>query len=135
MNGSIKITKTAWGKIGTILKQTNKCSFLFSATGGGCNGYNYNFKAIEKDKFNSIINETKIKPTIIENNNYKVLIDPLSEFLLIGTTIDFEENIYESKFIFITNKDNAYSCGCGTSFSPRTPKNEDTPNIPEKFIW
>lgn len=137
MKHIVNITKPAWNKIGEVLSKTNKCSFLFSATGGGCNGYNYNFKAIEEDKFDSIINETKIKPTIIENNGNKVLIDPLSEFLLTGTTIDFEETIYESKFNFITNKDTAYSCGCGTSFSLKTPKtsNTNTNNDSGNFIW
>ena len=129
MTHSIKITKTAWIKIGNILNQTNKCSFLFSASGGGCNGYNYIFKAIDQNKFESILNETKIKPTVIENNNHRVLIDPLSEFLLIGTTIDFEETIYESKFKFFPNKEISRTCGCGTSFSPRNPK------ITEKFVW
>ena len=119
MNTSIQITNKAWGKIGNILKETKKFSFLFSASGGGCNGYNYDFKVIDKIQFDAIINETKIKPTIIENKNLSVLIDPLSEFLLIGTTIDFKESIYESKFNFIVNKELAYSCGCGTSFSPK----------------
>tara|TARA_Y100000389_G_scaffold192867_1_gene220868 strand:+ start:301 stop:708 length:408 start_codon:yes stop_codon:yes gene_type:complete len=135
MKNIVNITKPAWNKIGQVLNKTNKCSFLFSATGGGCNGYNYNFKVIEEDKFNSIINQTKIKPTLIENNGNKVLIDPLSEFLLTGTTIDFEETIYESKFNFITNKDTAYSCGCGTSFTLKKPKISDTNKIPGNFIW
>tara|TARA_Y100000992_G_scaffold227203_1_gene158697 strand:+ start:228 stop:620 length:393 start_codon:yes stop_codon:yes gene_type:complete len=130
MGNYIKITKPAWNKIGKILDKTNKCSFLFSASGGGCNGYNYNFEVIDKNKFNNILQETKkIKPIIIENNNYRVLIDPISEYLLSGTTIDFEENIYESKFKFFPNKNVSHSCGCGTSFSPRKTK------IPESFNW
>tara|TARA_Y100000389_G_scaffold172975_1_gene181830 strand:+ start:823 stop:1212 length:390 start_codon:yes stop_codon:yes gene_type:complete len=129
MNNSIKITKPAWNKIMNVLNQTKKPAFFLSLTGGGCNGYSYDFKIIEKNKFDSFINEPKIKSTIIENNGHKVLVDPVSEFLLIGTTIDFEETMYESKFKFIKNKDIAHSCGCGSSFSHREPK------IPEKFIW
>jgi len=129
MTHSIKITKTAWMKIGNILKKTNKYSFLFSASGGGCNGYNYTFHAIEQKEFNSILNETKIKPTVIVKNNHRVLIDPLSELLLIGTTIDFEKTIYESKFKFFPNKEIARTCGCGTSFSLRNAKN------PDNFVW
>ena len=119
---TITITKPAWRKIKFVLDKTNKCSFLFSASGGGCNGYNYIFKAIDQQEYNSIFNETKIKPTIIENNFHKVLIDPLSELLLIGTTIDYEESIYESKFKFFPNKEISHTCGCGTSFSPKNPK-------------
>lgn len=129
MTAAINITKSAWNKIRIILDKTNKHSFLFSASGGGCNGYNYIFKAIDQDKHEYIFNESKIKPTIIENNYHKVIIDPLSEMLLIGTTIDFEETIYESKFKFYPNKEISRTCGCGTSFSPRESK------IPENFIW
>ena len=129
MASSINITKSAWNRIKIILNKTNKDSFLFSASGGGCNGYNYIFKVIEEEKFETIFNESKIRPTIIENNCHKVLVDPISEMLLIGTTIDFEETIYESKFKFYPNKEISRTCGCGSSFLPREPK------IPEKFIW
>jgi len=129
MINTINITKSAWKKIKIILNKTNKHSFLFSASGGGCNGYNYIFKAIEQEKFENIFNESKITPTIIENNCHKVVIDPISEMLLIGTTIDFEETIYESKFKFYPNKEISRTCGCGTSFSTRDFKN------PEHFVW
>ena len=129
MPNTINITKSAWNKIRIVLDKTNKHSFLFSASGGGCNGYNYIFKAIDQDRFESIFIETNIKPTIIKNNCHKVIIEPFSKLLLIGTTIDFEETIYESKFKFFPNKEISRTCGCGTSFSPREPKN------PGNFIW
>ena len=48
----------------------------------------------------------------------------MSEMLLLGTTIDYikedyNNQIYESKFIFTPRKELATSCGCGVSFSPR----------------
>ena len=51
-------------------------------------------------------------------------IDPVSEDLLVGTTIDFQEEDYErgifsSKFTFTPDKDLASACGCGVSFSRR----------------
>jgi iron-sulfur cluster assembly accessory protein len=115
---TISITKSAWIKIGGILDKTNKYSFLFSIAGGGCNVYNYIFKTIDSTEFYSIVNGATMKPRIIENNHHKVLIDPLSESLLTGTMIDFEKNLYESKFKFIPNQNKSHSCGCGISFSP-----------------
>jgi len=116
----IIVTDNAWTKMNKIRKNKNLTDggFLFSATGGGCNGFNYNLHFIEN--YHSIKN----KPTIMENSNTKLIIDPLSEFYLIGTTIDFvqenyDRNIFESKFIFIPNNDFATSCGCGISFSPK----------------
>ena len=66
----------------------------------------------------------KIKPTIIKKDNTEILIDPMSEFLLLGTTIDYiyedySNGIFENKFIFIPDKTFASSCGCGISFTPK----------------
>lgn len=121
----IIITKNAWDKMVKINKIENGYSFLFSATSGGCNGFNYNFKLINKDVYDDINNKYhfKIIPTVIEKYDTKILIDPLSELLLLGTTIDYinedySKGIYENKFIFTPNKQLATSCGCGISFTP-----------------
>ena len=121
----IKVTDNAWNKIGNILKiQSNNWGFLFSAEGGGCGGFNYSFKTIDYDKYNKIFDKSKIKPSIINNDNNKIIIDPYSEMFLLGTTIDYvkedyNKNIFESKFIFVPNKELATTCGCGVSFSPK----------------
>ena len=67
---------------------------------------------------------TSPTPIMQINNNTKLVIEPLSEMLLLGTTIDYIEedysnDIYESKFIYTPQKDKATSCGCGISFSPK----------------
>jgi iron-sulfur cluster assembly accessory protein len=121
----INITPNAWSKINSILSKTNnKYGMLFTATSGGCNGFNYKLNNLEKTDYDTII---KQKPTIINNNNNnnnnnKVIIDPYVEMYLIGTTIDYinedySKNIYENKFVFIPDKDIATSCGCGVSFN------------------
>lgn len=123
---SINITTTAWNKMLQISEKQNKFNFLFSATSGGCNGYNYKLELIDNNEFDTIIKEEfkKIKPTILTNNNTKILVDPISEFLLIGTTIDYVHEDYskgnfENKFIFSPNKNLASTCGCGVSFTPK----------------
>ena len=115
----ITITDNAWNKMSEILKNNKNYSFLFSATGGGCNGFNFNLESINKKQFDEIE-----KLSVLENNNTKLIIDPMSEFLLLGTTVDYikedyTKNIFESKFIFTPQKELATSCGCGVSFSPR----------------
>ena len=48
IKNAIHITKNAWNKLNTI--QNNKYNqFLFSAKGGGCNGFSYNLKKITSD--------------------------------------------------------------------------------------
>ena len=113
----INLTPAAWNKIRSVLQETGGKCFLFGATGGGCNGFNYEFRYINKEEYNSIYKNNKIKPLVIENNEAAVIVDPLSEFLIMGTTIDYYKDIYENKFIYIREKQQVTSCGCGTSFN------------------
>jgi iron-sulfur cluster assembly accessory protein len=124
----ITITNGALNKMSEIIKKQNAVSFVFSAVTGGCNGLNYNLKLLDKDKYtqtyDTYSNNGKIKPTMIEKNNVKILIDPISEMFLLGTTIDYVsedyvKGIFENKFVFIPDKKLATSCGCGISFTPK----------------
>lgn len=119
----IHITQSALTKMNTIYNNTNNKHFLFSAKNGGCNGFSYDFKLINNIEYNKLY-ESKLKPTIIKTQNIKVIIDPISEMFLLGTTIDYIEqdyknNIFESKFIFKPDKDLINTCGCGISFTPK----------------
>lgn len=125
-NQSIKVTKNAWNKIREITNKQQQFCFIFSAKSGGCNGFNYNFNLIDEMEYNKIIQENsgRIKPTILIKDHAQILVDPVSEFLLLGTTIDFvkedySKNIFESKFVFHPDKDISASCGCGISFTPK----------------
>jgi len=120
----LTITNNAWKKMFDILKNNNNKNFILSATSGGCNGFNYNFKIIENTKYEYIISSNKFKPIIIDNNGVNVIIDPSSDFLLLGTKIDyitedFTKGIFSNKFSFTPNKEIASSCGCGISFNPK----------------
>ena len=115
------VTNSAWGKLISIIRNSNNNSFMLSATSGGCNGFNYKFKMITDDKYKEAL---KDNPVIEKNNGVNVLIEPKNEYLLSGTTIyylkqDLKNGIFESKFIFIPDKKLTYSCGCGNSFNYR----------------
>ena len=119
MNSIINITKPAWSKIHQIIKSnSNNYALLFYANSGGCNGFNYELSTIDKKEFNDLH-----KPNVLECGDNKVAVDPMSEMYLLGTTIDFvkedySKNIFESKFVFIPDKNMATTCGCGVSFNP-----------------
>ena len=121
----IQITKSAWNKMGSIMKKSNNQSgFLFGVTSGGCNGFNFELRLIHEKELEKL---KKSKPTIMENIDAKLYIEPLSEMYLIGTTIDFinedySKGIFESKFTYNIDKKLASSCGCGVSFMPRNIK-------------
>jgi len=120
----ISVTLPAWNKMNQISNTQKIDRFLFSATQGGCNGFNYNLNLLNDYDYKTICSEQSIIPTVIKTNNTELVIDPVSEFLLLGTTIDYiqedySKGIFESKFIFIPNKTFASSCGCGISFTPK----------------
>ena len=121
----INVTVPAWNKMTEISeKSNNQIGFLFTATTGGCNGFNYHLNLLNKEEYNDI-HVGKIMPTRMEHNNLKLFIDPIAELYLIGTTIDYvkedyDKNIFESKFLFNPDKDKATACGCGISFSMKT---------------
>jgi len=122
MSLPIKITQTAWKKLFDISSKSNNNRFLFSATSGGCNGFNFNLNLIAGDE--KVIMWKKRKANYISNDKITVYIDPLSELYLLGTTIDYinqdyKKNIFESKFIFDIDKELASTCGCGISFTPK----------------
>ena len=119
----IQISLNAWHKMTDILTKSDAAGFLFFAKGGGCNGFNYKLEPIDEIKFNTLLHE-KPRPSIISNEKTQLMIEPMSEMLLLGTTIDYvhedySKNIFESRFIFTPQKDFATACGCGISFSPK----------------
>ena len=118
----ITVTKNAFKKMSNIMKKSNnKNGFLFGIDSGGCNGFNFNLQLLEDNELDKII---KQKPNIIQDEKVKVYVEPLSELYLVGTEIDYlkedySKGIFESKFVYIVDKNMASTCGCGISFSPR----------------
>ena len=118
---SIKITSHAVKKMIEIVQKKNAFGFLFSANGGGCHGFHYHLRLI--DQSDSIL-QKKVKPPLISSGDPKVFVDPMSEMLLLGTTIDYvfedyDKGVFENKFIFIPDSELSTSCGCGKSFTPK----------------
>ena len=120
---TIHVTKNAWNKMSHIINLSkNKYGFIYSASSGGCNGFNFELNLLEKELHKEIIKKKFY--TVLKEDTTKLYIDPISEMYLLGTTIDYihedyKNNIYESKFQFKINKDIITSCGCGISFSPK----------------
>ena len=107
----IKITQLAWSKIHDIIKTTGSKGMVMFVSSGGCNGFNYNL--IQMERYDGPKTGLLYGPD--------VYIDSMSEMFIIGTTVDYvaenySEGVYESKFVFKSNK--SVSCGCGVSFTP-----------------
>ena len=120
---SIQITQNALKKMSNIIKLSkNKYGFIYSASSGGCNGFNFELNLLTHKVYESIQKQKYF--TVLNHENTHLYVDPLSEMHLLGTTIDYihenyEEGQFESKFFFDINKELMSSCGCGISFSPK----------------
>ncbi|HXE14820.1 MAG TPA: iron-sulfur cluster assembly accessory protein [Bryobacteraceae bacterium] len=75
--------------------------------GGGCSGLSYQFKF-----------DTKPRATdhIFHFDDVQVFVDPKSMVFLSGMTLDWQDSLIQSGFVF-NNPHAKKSCGCGTSFS------------------
>ena len=74
---------------------------------GGCSGYQYIFEYESDTNFNDIL---------VSYRGANVIIDQDSMQLLMGSTLDYVENLAGSEFT-ITNPNAVGSRGCGKSFS------------------
>lgn len=79
--------------------------------GGGCSGLSYVLALEAAPRENDLTYEADGIP---------VFVDPKSARFLEGTTLDYSlKNILEGGFLF-HNPNASRTCGCGTSFQPKT---------------
>lgn len=78
--------------------------------GGGCSGFQYTFGWAEE------VEEGDLK---VERDGATLVVDSSSLLYLIGSKVEFVEDIVGSSFR-IDNPNVQASCGCGTSFSVNT---------------
>ena len=109
----ITLSTLAIKQLKNIKKQESAKGILFSVKSGGCNGFEYKFEGI--NKFSN-------KENIVIKDELKIEICDKSLLYLLGTNIDWKEDIMGKGFTFENPMANA-SCGCGTSFSVNSINN------------
>ena len=108
MTESVTISESAARRIGEILKSEPAGAMLrVSVEDGGCSGFQYKFD-IERAKADDDI--------VVERDNAVVLVDPASVPFLVGSEVDFVDDLIGASFR-VVNPNATASCGCGTSFS------------------
>ena len=106
----ISISQSAKNVLTNLIKKENGQAAFLYLKGGGCNGFSYKFKILKEDKKPKNLDET----INIDSNNLYLCHSSL--MFLIGTKIDYIEDIMGSRFDF-QNPAIESKCGCGTSFS------------------
>ncbi|RMF08144.1 MAG: iron-sulfur cluster insertion protein ErpA [Alphaproteobacteria bacterium] len=105
----VTLSESAARRIGIMLEKEDRpdLKLRVAVSGGGCSGFQYGFS------FDDQVNDDD---TVIEDKGVTVLIDSMSLLYLIGSEIDFVEDLVGASFQ-VNNPNAASSCGCGSSFS------------------
>jgi iron-sulfur cluster insertion protein len=75
--------------------------------GGGCSGFQYSF---------DLVSDAEADDLKVERDGAMALVDPVSLPLLLGSEIDFVDELIGAQFK-VKNPNAKSSCGCGVSFS------------------
>jgi iron-sulfur cluster assembly accessory protein len=78
-----------------------------SVEGGGCSGFQYKFELTDTAEADDLR---------IERDGATVVVDPVSVVYMLGSEIDFVDDLIGASFK-IDNPNATASCGCGTSFT------------------
>ena len=105
----INISDACLDKVADLLAEENNPALKLRVfvQGGGCSGFQYGFT------FDEDVNDDDF---VIEKGTVRMLVDSMSYQYLVGSTVDYKEDIAGSQFV-IQNPNAQTTCGCGSSFS------------------
>ena len=103
-----ELSESAITKISLLKKSEGDKFFRVYVTGGGCSGFLYGFKFDEFDQDE----DAKLN----FDKGVQVVLDHMSYPYILGSKIDYVENLMGSKFT-VENPNASSTCGCGASFS------------------
>jgi len=105
----LNFTDNAAAKVKALIDDENnpELKLRVYVQGGGCSGFQYGFTFDE---------EQQADDTSIENGGVTLLVDPMSFQYLVGSRIDYKEDLEGARFI-INNPNATTTCGCGSSFA------------------
>ena len=105
----VVLTDRAAKRIGRILsKQSEGTVLRIVVAGGGCSGFQYEYKLVKESPANDDL--------VLAKGDATVLIDSLSLEFMGGAEIDYVDDLIGQSFQ-IKNPNAVAGCGCGTSFS------------------
>ena len=105
----ITLTDEAKSKVGALIAGESEkgLALRVAVRPGGCSGFSYEMY-FDSDKAADDLEK--------EFGGVRVVVDPSSEQLLDGATLDYKDGLNDAGFS-INNPNAQRSCGCGQSFS------------------
>ncbi|NGM46732.1 iron-sulfur cluster assembly accessory protein [Rhodobacter sp. SGA-6-6] len=104
---AVTLTPAAAKQIARLMARDGRQGLRIGVKKGGCAGMEYTM---------DYVSEVNPLDEVVEQDGARVLIAPMAQMFLIGTVIDYETSLLESKFVF-RNPNVSEACGCGESVS------------------
>ena len=102
----ISLTESAAKRIKELLVEKEESGIRAAVQGGGCSGFTYKL----------LFDNQATNDRVISDKDIKIYVDPKSFIYLMGTQIDFVNELSQTGFKFV-NPNAKRTCGCGESFS------------------
>lgn len=102
---AVTLTPMAAKQIARLMTRDGSQGLRIGVKKGGCAGMEYTMDYVK---------DVNPLDEVVEQDGARVLIAPMAQMFLIGTQIDYETSLLESKFTF-RNPNVAEACGCGES--------------------
>ncbi|WP_135446858.1 HesB/IscA family protein [Tabrizicola caldifontis] len=106
---AVTLTPAARRQIARLMQRDGHKGLRIGVKKGGCAGMEYTMEYA--DTINPL-------DEVVEQDGARVMIAPMAQMFLIGTEIDYETSLLESKFTF-RNPNVVEACGCGESIKFR----------------
>ncbi len=106
----VTISATAAKKIEELLQDSGDplLKLRIYVQGGGCSGFQYGFM------FDSTVAHDD---HLITSESVDVIVDSMSLQYLLGSTLEYHDDLTGSSFSVVNNPNAQTTCGCGSSFS------------------
>ena len=105
MIAPISLTNKAADKVKELIISQKKYALRLDLKKGGCAGMEYSMQYVDAAAENE---------EVVEFDGARIIVAPLAQMYLFGTTIDYEDGLLESGFKF-NNPNVSEACGCGES--------------------
>ena len=105
----VSLTQNAVQRLERLIAEKEKSSLMLRVyvQGGGCSGFQYGFQFEEQSEDDDLE---------FERDGVKLLVDTMSFQYLMGSEIDFVDDLMGTRFV-VSNPKATTTCGCGSSFA------------------
>lgn len=107
---SLTLDEPARERIAEVLAENRAQALRIAIQGGGCSGFSYVFDLAHELQEDDLA-------LADEKGKVWVAVDPVSAAYLQGSTVRFEDEMWERRFL-VDNPNASHTCGCGSSFAP-----------------